>query len=74
LILAARIPGIFSRLTDDRREDLLIIDDSTYDRSRSKKVESHFAIGPMASITGEYVMANRNRSQIKLRMTGRNLI
>lgn len=39
LMLAARIHGIFSRLTDDEREDVLIIDDSTYDRSRSKKVE-----------------------------------
>lgn len=39
LMLAVRIYGIFSRLTDDDREDVLIIDDSTYDRSRSKKVE-----------------------------------
>ena len=38
-MLAVRIHGIFSRLTDDQREDVLIIDDSTYDRSRSKKVE-----------------------------------
>lgn len=39
LILAVRIYGIFSQLTDEQREDVLIIDDSTYDRSRSKKVE-----------------------------------
>ncbi|AOY60118.1 hypothetical protein [Desulfococcus multivorans] len=39
LILAVRIHGIFSRLTDEQREDMLIIDDSTCDRSRSKKVE-----------------------------------
>ena len=39
LMLAVRIHGIFSRLTDDQREDVLIIDDSTYDRSRSKKLE-----------------------------------
>jgi len=39
LMLAVRIYQIFSRLTDDEREDVLIIDDSTYDRSRSKKVE-----------------------------------
>ena len=39
LMLAIRIHSIFSRLTDDQRENVLIIDDSTYDRSRSKKVE-----------------------------------
>jgi hypothetical protein len=30
---------VFNRLTDDDRESVLIIDDSTYDRSRSKWVE-----------------------------------
>jgi hypothetical protein len=39
LILAKRIFLIFNRLTDDERESVLIIDDSTYDRSRSKTVE-----------------------------------
>jgi hypothetical protein len=33
------IKGFFQPLTDERREDVLILDDSTYDRSRSKEVE-----------------------------------
>ena len=39
LTLARRIFSIINRLTDDRRESVLILDDSTYDRSRSKAVE-----------------------------------
>ncbi len=39
LSLARKIFLIFNRLTDDDRESVLIIDDSTYDRSRSKTVE-----------------------------------
>jgi hypothetical protein len=39
LILAARLFTVFDRLTSDERESVLIIDDSTYDRSRSKAVE-----------------------------------
>ena len=39
LSLARRIFLIFNRLTDEDRETVLIIDDSTYDRSRSKMVE-----------------------------------
>jgi len=38
-MLAIRIYSIFNRLTRDDRDSVLIIDDSTYDRSRSKKVE-----------------------------------
>ncbi|MFC1834520.1 hypothetical protein ACFL2Q_07275 [Thermodesulfobacteriota bacterium] len=30
------IKGFFQPLTDEHREDLLILDDTTYDRSRSK--------------------------------------
>ena len=39
LTLGVRLHGIFNRLTSDQRESVLIIDDSPYDRSRSKKVE-----------------------------------
>ena len=39
LLLAKRIFSVCDRLTDDDRESVLIIDDSTYDRSRSKTVE-----------------------------------
>ena len=39
LTLARRIFSIINRLTDDRRESVLILDDSTYERSRSKTVE-----------------------------------
>ena len=39
LITGARLHRIFHRLTSDQRESVLIIDDSPYDRSRSKKVE-----------------------------------
>jgi hypothetical protein len=39
LTLGARLYRFFDRLTGDERESVLIIDDSTYDRSRSKKVE-----------------------------------
>ncbi|MBW2559019.1 MAG: transposase [Deltaproteobacteria bacterium] len=39
LTLGARLYRFFNRLTSDERESVLIIDDSTYDRSRSKKVE-----------------------------------
>jgi hypothetical protein len=39
LALGLRLFGVFNRLTSDERESVLIIDDSPYDRSRSKKVE-----------------------------------
>jgi hypothetical protein len=39
LRLAVLLHSFFNRLTDDEREAVLIIDDSTYDRSRSKMVE-----------------------------------
>ena len=39
LALAATVARSFDRLTDDKREKVLIFDDSTYDRSRSKMVE-----------------------------------
>jgi len=39
LCLGQRLFSIFNRLTSDDRESVLIIDDSTYDRSRSKWVE-----------------------------------
>jgi len=39
LIIGTRLHRIFDRLTNDKRESVLIIDDSPYDRSRSKKVE-----------------------------------
>jgi hypothetical protein len=39
LIIGARLHRIFDPLTSDQRESVLIIDDSPYDRSRSKKVE-----------------------------------
>jgi len=39
LFLAVQVANFFSRLTNDDREKVLIFDDSTYDRSRSKAVE-----------------------------------
>jgi hypothetical protein len=39
LIIGARLHCVFHRLTSEQRESVLIIDDSPYDRSRSKKVE-----------------------------------
>ena len=39
LTLGARLHCIFDSLTSDQRDSVLIIDDSPYDRSRSKKVE-----------------------------------
>lgn len=39
LHLGQRLHGFFNRLTDEERETVLIIDDSPYDRSRSKVVE-----------------------------------
>ena len=39
LILAGRLYTVFDRLTSEQRESVLIIDDSPYDRSRSKTVE-----------------------------------
>ena len=39
LCLARKLFGVFNRLTSPDRESVLIIDDSTYDRSRSKWVE-----------------------------------
>jgi len=39
LTLAAKLFLVFNRLTDEQRESVLILDDSLYDRSRSKKVE-----------------------------------
>ncbi|SHL28856.1 Transposase DDE domain-containing protein [Desulfatibacillum alkenivorans DSM 16219] len=39
LLTAVKIHTLFKSLSDEDREIVLIIDDSTYDRSRSKKVE-----------------------------------
>lgn len=39
LALGRRLFGVFNRLTSQERESVLIIDDSPYDRSRSKWVE-----------------------------------
>lgn len=39
LVLVIKIISFFNQLTDDKREKVLIIDDSTYNRSRSKIVE-----------------------------------
>ena len=39
LTLAVKLYGFFNRLTREDRQSVLIIDDSTYDRSRSKLVE-----------------------------------
>jgi len=38
-LASATIRGFFQPLTDESRADVLILDDTTYDRSRSKKVE-----------------------------------
>ena len=39
LVMARRIFGKFDRLTDENRETVLIIDDSVYERNRSRAVE-----------------------------------
>ena len=39
LLLVVKAVAFINRLTDDNREKVLIFDDSTYDRSRSKAVE-----------------------------------
>jgi hypothetical protein len=39
LLLGIRLQGFFNRLTNESRESVLIVDDSPYDRSRSKIVE-----------------------------------
>ncbi len=39
MFLAVQVCHFFTRLTDEKREKVLIFDDSTYDRSRSKAVE-----------------------------------
>ena len=39
LLLGVRLYEFINRLTDEKRDSVLIVDDSTYDRSRSKKVE-----------------------------------
>jgi hypothetical protein len=39
LLLGTRLYGFFNRLTDETRDSVLIVDDSPYDRSRSKMVE-----------------------------------
>jgi len=39
LLVGVQLHGFFNRLTNEERESVLIIDDSTYDRSRSKSVE-----------------------------------
>ena len=39
LALTVQVSNFFSLLTSDTREKVLIFDDSTYDRSRSKAVE-----------------------------------
>jgi len=39
LLLGTRLYGFFNRLTDEARDSVLILDDSPYDRSRSKMVE-----------------------------------
>lgn len=39
LLIGVQLYGFFNRLTDKERESVLIVDDSTYDRSRSKSVE-----------------------------------
>lgn len=39
LTLGVRLYRVFNRLTSEERESVLIIDDSTYDRSRSRMVE-----------------------------------
>jgi hypothetical protein len=39
LVLGARLYGFFNRLTNEARDSVLIVDDSPYDRSRSKMVE-----------------------------------
>ena len=39
LTIGVRLYHFFNHLTDDKRESVLIVDDSPYDRSRSKSVE-----------------------------------
>ena len=57
LLLAKRLFTVFNRLTDDDRESVLIIDDSTYDRSRSKTVELLSRVRDHS--TGKYIKGFR---------------
>jgi hypothetical protein len=57
LTLAVKLHGFFNRLTDDDRQSVLIIDDSAYDRSRSKLVELLCRVKDHA--TGRYLTGFR---------------
>jgi hypothetical protein len=57
LLLAKRIFSVINRLTDEGRESVLILDDSTYDRSRSKTVELLSRVYDHA--TGKYIKGFR---------------
>ncbi len=57
LALAVKLHGFFTRLTNDNRQSVLIIDDSTYDRSRSKLVELLCRVKDHA--TGRYLTGFR---------------
>lgn len=57
LILAEQLFKFFNRLTDEQRETVLIIDDSPYDRSRSKTVELLSRVWDHAS--GRYIKGFR---------------
>jgi hypothetical protein len=57
ILLAKRVFMVFNRLTVDDRESVLIIDDSTYDRSRSKTVELLSRVRDHS--TGKYIKGFR---------------
>ncbi len=56
-VLARRIFSGFNRLTDEKRESVLILDDRTYDRSRSKTVELFSRVYDHS--TGKYIKGFR---------------
>ena len=57
LLIAVKLHALFKSLTGECRESVLIIDDTTYDRSRSKKVE--FLSCVFDHSTGRYIKGFR---------------
>jgi hypothetical protein len=55
--MGKRLFSFFDPLTNDDRESVLIVDDSTYDRSRSKRVELLYRVWDHS--TGRYLKGFR---------------
>ncbi len=57
LSIGIRLHNFFDRLTDEKRETVLIADDSPYDHTRSKKVELHSRVWDHSS--GKFIKGFR---------------